>query len=143
MALNGVYQGERYITREWPVASGTLAGAPVMSITFEPGVAQTSESTATKSWTLADGTVVQRPVFGVGNTVGSVTVALNGTWAFAVTGATSATPKNTIVYAVVTGNTVTSLTLTVGTNKVFGVVDSFLGKASATDTAVRIGNLIP
>ena len=51
------------------------------------------------------------------------------------TGATYATTPGTVVYRTAAGD----LTLTVGTNVKFGVVEFYRGELSATDTAVTIG----
>lgn len=63
------------------------------------------------------------------------TVSPTGTYAFDVTGATYATTPGTVVYRTAAGD----LTLTVGTNVKFGVVEFYRGELSATDTAVTIG----
>jgi hypothetical protein len=138
VALIQVYKGNSMQDREWPVASGTNAGTAVVSISNEPGVTLTNRGDSTLTKVIGTITITI-PSGGVGNLPNSATVAVNGTYRGAVTGATSATPKNTLVYAVVSAGAVTELTLTVGTNTKFGVVDSFLGKASATDTAIKIG----
>lgn len=133
--LKEVYAYTPGKTREWPVASGTLEGTALVSASNQPGVAITNESTVVKTNTLGTAYTISYPGGAVGQTPGNVTVAVDGTFAGAVVGATSATVKNTLVYIDNTG----ALTLTVGSNVKFGVVDSFLGKASATDTAVKIG----
>jgi len=135
-----VYKYTEEKVREWPVPAGTLKRSPVLSISNEPGftLGPRSDSTVTFGPNV-DGVTITQPNGLVGQTAGSASVATDGTWSYPVTGATSATPKNTLVYAVVSGGAVTSLTLTVGSNVKFGVVDSFLGKASAQDTAVKIG----
>lgn len=63
------------------------------------------------------------------------TVTYTGTYAFDVAGASVATAPGTVVYRTAGG----ALTLTVGSNVKFGVVEFFRGSASATDTAVTIG----
>jgi hypothetical protein len=138
VTLTQVYKGDSEQDREWPVAAGTNAGTAVLSISNQAGVTLTNrgDSVLTKQIGYISITI---PSGGVGNLPDSATVAVNGTYRGAVTGALSTTPKNTLVYAVVAGGLVTELTLTVGTNTKFGVVDSFLGKASASDTAIKIG----
>lgn len=139
MATNQVYQYTKGETREWPVPSGTLPGAAVLSASNQPGVCLTGRGDNTVTKTRADGTVITRPNGAPGQRSDSATVATDGSWAFPVTGATGATAKNTLVYAVVSSGAVTSLTLTAGSNVKFGVVDSYPGKASASDTVVKIG----
>ncbi|MET4703033.1 hypothetical protein [Frigoribacterium sp. UYMn621] len=138
VTLTQVYKGDSSQDREWPVASGTNAGTAVVSISNQPAVTITNrgDSTLTKQIGYISITI---PSGGVGNLPGSATIAVNGTYRGAVTGAGSSTPKNTSVFAVVAGGLVTELTLTAAGNTKFGVVDSFLGKASASDTAIKIG----
>lgn len=146
MALNQVYKYSPEKVREAPVPSGTVSGAALLLANNQPAVALTARSDATKTVTHADGVTVTFPIYGIGQTAGSATVATDGSWAFPVTGATTSTPKNTPVYAITSGSagsyTVTSLTLTVGSNIPFGATDSFLGKGTAARTVVKIG-LIP
>lgn len=63
------------------------------------------------------------------------TITFSGTYAFPVAGATVATAPGTLVYRETDGD----LTLTEGTNVLFGRVEFFRGTDSATDTAVTIG----
>lgn len=139
MATNQIRQYSREKTTEWLVPAGTLAGAPVVDINNVPGVALTDRAGQFKSFTLADGSTVTRPTTAVGQAAGSSTVAIDGTWRLAVTGVSAATPKNTLVYAVVAAGAVTSLTLTASGNSLFGKVDNPLGQATAARTAVKIG----
>jgi hypothetical protein len=139
MALNMLYKYSATKTQTWPVPSGTVAGQPVVSITNEPGVALTSRGDARLTVGSSTGTQITEPGGGVGNIATEATVARDGTFILAVTGVTSATPKNTQVYAVVSGGAVTSLTTTVGSNPLFGKVVSALGQASASAVAVEVG----
>lgn len=139
MALNQVQEYDHNKTRQWVVPAGTLSGAAVISISNEPGVTLTTRGDAVVTKTLADGSVITRPNVAPGVRADSAVVAVDGSWAFPVVGASVTTPKNTLVYAVVAAGAVTSLTLTVGTNTKFGVTDSPLGKALATETTVKIG----
>lgn len=135
--LKQVYAFNRNLTREWPVAAGTLAGDAQVSISNQPGVAITNRGDATLTKEIGPISLTI-PAGGFGNLADSATVAVDGSWAGPVTGATAATPKNTPVFATVAAGVVTELTLTAGGTP-FGVVDSFLGKASATETVVKIG----
>lgn len=139
MALNMLYKYSSAKTQTWPVPSGTVAGQPVVSITNEPGVALTSRGDARLTVGAAPGTVITEPGGGVGNITTEATVARDGTFILPVTGVTSSTPKNTQVYAIVSAGAVTSLTLTVGSNPLFGKVVSALGQASASAVAVEVG----
>jgi len=139
MAQNLVYDFTQKLVREWPVASGILSGAPVLSVSKEPGVTITARSDATKTDTLPDGSTITYAIGSAGQTAGSATVATDGSWFFPVIGASATTPKNTKVYQIEASGL---LTLTVGTTPVnasFGVVDSNLGTALAAKTTVKIG----
>jgi hypothetical protein len=138
VALTQVYKGDSSQDREWPVAAGTNAGTAVVSISNQAGVTLTNRGDSTLTKQIGNISITI-PSGGVGNLPDSATVAVNGTYRGAVTGATSGTAKNTLVYAVVAAGLVTELTLTAAGNTKFGVVDSFLGKASSTDTAIKIG----
>lgn len=72
---------------------------------------------------------------GVGLADNEATVSPTGSYAFPVTGATSATARGTAVY-LTSGNVVT---LTASGNTKFGIVEFFRGELSATDTVVTIG----
>lgn len=134
--LKQVYAYTPSLVREWPVAVGTLKGTAVVAAGSEqPGVTITNEPSVVRTSELGGAYSITFPGNDVGNTAGNATVATDGTFAGAVTGASATTAKNTLVYLVSDG----TLTLTASGNTKFGVVDSFLGKASATDTAVKIG----
>lgn len=139
MALNMLYKYSPAKTQTWPVPAGTLAGSPVVSIANVPGVALTSRGDTRLTVGLSTGTQITEPGGGVGNIATEATVARDGTFVLPVTGVTAATPKNTPVYAVVAAGVVTSLTLTVGANVLFGKIVSALGSASAAAAAVEVG----
>lgn len=140
-ALVQVYAYDQNKTRPWPVPSGTQAGTAVISPAGnQPGVTITArgDSTVVKSLvgtassiTLANG--------GFNNKADEATVAVDGSWAGAVTGVSGTTPLGTLVYAVISSGAITSLTLTATGNTLFGAVDSPLGQASASDCTVKIG----
>lgn len=137
--FTSVYAYDQAETREWPVPSGTLAGTPVLSTAKEAGFTLTARGDATTSKTLAGGYSLTYPSGPVGVRDDSAIVAVNGSWAGPVTGATSATTRNTPVYYVVADGTLTLTDVDAATTPFFGVVDSYPGKASATDTTVKIG----
>lgn len=141
MATNQVFAYSPEKTREWLAPSGLTTGSPIIDpVSNQAGVALTSRPDVTITKTHADGSTITFLANTTGQTTNSVTVATDGTWWFPVVGASSATPKGTLVYAVVTSGVITGgLTLTVGSNVKYGVVDSFPGKASSSNTAVKIG----
>lgn len=105
-----------------------------------PGVAYTPSGGHTISKTVGAVTISGVPDGGVGLDALDVSVAVDGTWEFPVTGATGATVNGTPVYAVVASGKITELTLTVSTNKLFGVVNNPQGYTpSASKVCVKIG----
>jgi hypothetical protein len=137
--FTNVYAFDQQEVREWPVASGTLAGTPVLSAAKEPAFTITARGDAQVTKTLAGGYSFTYPAGPVGVRTDSAIVATDGSWAGPVTGATSATTRNTPVYFVVADGTLTLTDVDTTTTPFFGVVDSYEGKASATDTTVKIG----
>lgn len=133
--FTNVYDYTQSKTRPWPVPSGTLAGTPLLSSANEPGFTLTARGDTTSTKTLAGGYSLSYPSGPVGVLDTEAIVATDGSWAGPVTGATSGTARNTPVYITAGG----VLTLTATSNTFFGVVDSYPGKASATDTTVKIG----
>lgn len=142
MALN---MTRRYKKSEvWPVPDGTVSGTAVVSSSAsgrQPGVALTPEGGATTSATVGPYTVTY-PSGGVGLLDNFATVAVDGAFRFAVVGATASTAVNTPVYAVLSTDTVTGLTLTAGTNVPFGKIDRFIGESDATECSVWIGDYV-
>lgn len=123
MALNTLYKSTE--TRELTVPSGAVAGEPV-NVGGLVGVLLTSRGN-----TVVNG----EDRGGIGNRDNAATVALNGTFIMPVTGVTSSTLQGAPVYI----TTARALTLTVGTNVLFGVVDGYPGKQTASACAVKIG----
>ena len=135
--LRLVYDYTDSLTREWPVASGTVKGTAVLDPAgHQPGVTLTPRGDSTATATLAGGYSITYDNGAVSQRSDSATVATDGTWSGPVTGATSSTAKGTKVYYVTADG---SLTLTAGSNVYFGVVDTYPGKGSASATAVKIG----
>lgn len=145
MALNNFKDYTHSLTREWAVASGTLAGTLVVNANSgQVGVTITARGDATKTKTLPDGSSITYAIGGVGNKPGSATVAVDGTWLFPVTGVTAGdtglasgggTPAGTKVYQTSGG----ALTLTATSNTLVGIVDD--GYIVGTSTPVQIGAL--
>jgi hypothetical protein len=133
--LSQAYAYTEEKVREWPVPSGTAKGTAILSASNQPGVTLTPRGDATASKTLGGVYTLTYPNGAVGQRSDSAQVATDGSWAGPVVGATSSTAKNTLVYIDSTG----ALTLTASGNTKFGVVDSYPGKASSTDTTVKIG----
>jgi len=139
MALNMIHKYTK--TEVWPVVSGVVSGDAVTSINGQPGVALTSRGDAVKSFTVGPYTISGIPSGGVGNNTAEATVAIDGAFAFDVTGVTAATPKNTIVYSEgAAGADVTSLTLTASTNLPFGKIDRVIGETGVTQASVWLGD---
>lgn len=142
MALNMV---TKYKTTEvWPVPDGTLSGAAVVSSSAsgrQPGVALTSEGGATASATVGPYTITY-PSGGIGLLDNQATVAVDGSFRFAVTGVSASTVINTPVYAVLSSDTVASLTLTASTNPPFGKTGRYIGESGSTEIEVIIGDYV-
>lgn len=134
--LSPVYAYNPRNTRSWQVPAGTLEGTALVSSSNQPAVTLTPRGDSTASTSLGGAYTITYNNGPVGQRSDSATVATDGTWAGPVTGATSTTAEGTLVYYAPADG---SLTLTATGNVQFGVVDAYPGKASATDTAVRIG----
>lgn len=135
MAVNKVYRENPENNRERPVPVGTQPGTPLI-INARPAVTLTARGDATVTETRADGSVVTYSNGGVGNLPDSATVAFDGTWEFAVAGATTTTANEVSVYITSAG----ALTLTVGTNTLYGLTDYPRDYAKVAGRApVRIG----
>jgi len=121
MALNMLYKYSENLTRSWPVPDPTLSGDPRL-VAGVPCVALTSR-----------GDSAAPAIGGVGNPPTEATVATDGTFILAVTGATTSTAKGTVVYI----TPANALTLTESTNTRFGVVDGRV--LSASSVPVKVG----
>ena len=142
MALNQIMrdvESQRFVAKVGNnVAPGTplvLAGVPVVTITGS-GDYKPAGSAVVSSNGVSIPLGPQRG--GIGLKDDHATVSPTGAYALPVAGASAAaiTPGATKVYFNATNDT---LTLTVGTNELFGVAEWFRGETSATDTVVRIG----
>lgn len=135
MAINKIYAEDQSKNREATVPAGTQPGVPLIA-DGRPSVTLTAEPTATKSKTLADGTVITWKNGGVGNAAGKATVAVDGTFEFAVTGTTTGTGNGVEVFITAGG----ALTLTLTGNTHYGWTDYPVGyRKEAGRAAVRIG----
>lgn len=104
------------------------------------GIAYVNSGGFTTSETLGGATTSGIPAGGVGLDALQVSVATDGSYEFAVTGASASTPNGTPVYAVVASGKITSLTLTEGTNVLWGHVNNPQDYvASASAICVKIG----
>jgi len=104
------------------------------------GVAYTNSGGYTGSESIGGMTVSGIPQGGVGLDALQVSVATDGTYEFPVTGAGPTTDNGTAVYAVVASEKITELTLTVGTNTLWGYVNNPQDYVAASGVAcVKIG----
>lgn len=139
MALNVIFSDIRSERRARPVGNNVAPGTPIIN-GGQPAV------TLTGSRDYAGNAI---SVTGNGETIviaggrggeslpddDYATITFSGTYTFPVAGASTATEPGTLVYIETDGD----LTLTEGTNTLFGRVEFWRGKDSATDTAVTIG----
>lgn len=136
MATNKVFNGIESRNRERQVPAGTQPGTPLI-INTRPAVTLTARGDATKTSVLPGGYSITFGNGGAGNLPDSASVAFDGTWLFeGVTGVTTTTGQDVAVYLTSAG----ALTLTVGTNTLYGYTDYPRDFAKATGrAAVRIG----
>lgn len=121
MALNKIFQSTEKDHRERIVPSGTLPGTPLL-INGRPVVALTARGDATRTDTtsLPGGlTSITYKVGGASNLADRASVAYDGTWEFAVTGATTSTLSDVEVFITSGG----VLTLTSTSNTHYGWTD--------------------
>lgn len=126
VSTGAVYSSTDNLRRPWVNPTTISAGTAVISASDQPGIAITGTGDSAKA-PLVLGPYTITPAAGTGGGVGNegkeFSAAVDGTWEFPVTGGLTTTPNNTLVYAVVSSGDITSLTLTVGSNKKYGVVD--------------------
>lgn len=149
MAFPVVSTGEAFSSTDaqrevWALASFENAEVAVGTALLnngKAGVAYTNSGGFTgPSETLGGMTISGIPTGGVGLDALEVSVARDGTYEFPVTGASSSTVNGTPVYAIVASGKITELTLTVGSNTLWGHVNNpqdFVASASAI--CVKIG----
>lgn len=128
MATNKVFKETEGRNRERLLAEVTQPTTPPTSILpgvpvrFADGsaVSLTASPNATRTETLTGtGVSVTYPIGGVGNQAGAASFAFDGTWEFAVTGATTSTASGVTVYITNAG----ALTLTSTSATAYGVTD--------------------
>jgi hypothetical protein len=142
MALNKIWAYTQEKVRERPVAANTQPGTPHLQGSagfYRPAVALTARGDATRTTTnIGNGvTSITYTVGGVGNASDSASVAFDGGYEFQVAGALTSTGQDVPVY--ITSATGT-LTLTVGSNILFGFTDYPVGYVKEAGRAVvRIG----
>lgn len=138
MALNKIFQSTEKDHRERIVPVGTLPGTPLI-VNSRPAVALTARGDATRTDTAglpAGLTSITYKVGGASNLPDRASVAFDGTWEFAVTGATTSTTSDTEVF--ITSGGVLTLTSTGNTH--FGWTDYPRDyRKEAGRAAVRIG----
>ena len=123
----------------WAVTSEVAVGTALLKGT-RAGVAYAPSGGFTSSITVGAITMSGIPVGGVGLDALECSVATDGSYEFPITGATAATANGTLVYAVVASGLITGLTLTVGTNTLWGVVNNPQDyAASGAVSCVKIG----
>lgn len=125
----------------WPVASEVAVGTALLNGT-RAGVAYANSGghTRTDAVSAAPASISGIPDGGVGLSALEASVATDGTYEFAVTGADGTTANGTAVYAVVASGKITSLTLTSTSNTLWGVINNpkdYVG--SASKSCVKIG----
>ena len=132
MAFPVVSTGEAFSSTDalrevWNLASFENAEVAVGTALINngrAGVAYTASGGFTESQTVGGMTVSGIAAGGVGLDALQVSVATDGSYEFPVTGATTSTVNGTKVFAVVASGKITSLTLTEGSNALFGFVNN-------------------
>lgn len=123
----------------WPVTAEVAAGTALLNGT-RAGVAYTASGGHTIAKTVGPYSISGVPDGGESLDALEVSVATDGTYEFPVTGATSGTANGTLIYAVVAGGKITSLTTTSTSNTLWGVVNNPKDyTASASAICVKIG----
>jgi len=122
MALSTVFSPAKP-AEVWVSATTVGPDVPVISVGDQPGLTSTGTGDFTASETFGPYTLSGIPNGSVGLAAKEVAVYVDGTFALPVTGGLTTTAQNVVVYAVVAAGAITSLTLTVGTNKVYGKVN--------------------
>jgi hypothetical protein len=148
MALN---MTQKYTKTEvWEVGSNKAPGTAVVQATSgfpasgsapRPGVTITGSGDYSKATTVGPYSITG-PAGAPGLAATRATVAIDGAFRFPVTGATNAIAAGTVIYAVLSGSNVTSLTTTSTGNTPFGIIDRFIGEESATECSIWIGRFV-
>lgn len=123
----------------WPVTAEVAKGTALLNGS-RAGVAFTASGGHTTSQSLGGMTISGIADGGVGLAALEASVAVDGTFEFAVTGATASTANGTKVYAIVSSGAITGLTTTASGNTLWGTVNNPKGYAPANGIAcVKIG----
>lgn len=131
----------------WKIATECAVGTALLNGT-RPGVAYVNSGghTRTDANSANPASITGIPDGGVGLDALQVTVATDGTYEFAVTGATIAgavglAANGTLVYAAVTSGRPTSLTLTATSNTLYGIINNPQDYVPSADgiACVKIG----
>lgn len=138
MALNRIFKGDDRKNRARVVPEGTVSGDFLLS-NARPAVALTSRGDATVSEEVGPGlTLSGIPSGGASLNADQATLGFDGTYALPVSGVTPTTASDVAVY--ITGGATPTLTLTVGSNTLFGYTDYPEGyNKIAGEAPVRIG----
>lgn len=123
IATQEVFAHTEALCEVWTAISTVGSGAALMSANSQPAVGMTGTGDYTTSEVVGPYTLSGIPAGGVGLVGKEISVAVDGTWEFPVTGGLTSTAQNTIVYAVVATGEITSLTLTATGNVAFGKVN--------------------
>ena len=113
----------------WPVTAEVAVGTALIALDGKKaGVAYTNSGGHTRSdaYSQAPATLTGIPDGGVGLAALECSVACDGSYEFAVAGATNTgqAQNGTDVYAIVTAGRITGLTLTVGSNVLWGTINN-------------------
>lgn len=129
------------LRERWPVTTEVDVGTALINGT-RAGVAYAPSGGFTRSEDLGPYTISGIPAGGVSLDALEASVATDGTYEFAVTGATANTANGTAVYAVVSSGRITSLTTSDGSgaNTLWGFINNPKDyAASASAICVKIG----
>lgn len=139
MALNKIFASTQSLHRERPVTAGTQPGIPVLS-GARPAVTLTAAGGSTKTQTTGLPLGMSSVTFtngGVGNLADNATLAFDGTFEFAVTGASATTTASDVEVFITSGGV---LTLTSSGNTHYGWTDYPRDyRKEASRAPVRIG----
>lgn len=121
MAKNNVFPYTELLTEFWDLGKTVAPGVPVVGGPngAQPGVTLTGTGDYTVSQKVGPYTVSGIPRGGATLAPKEASIATDGTWEFAVTGADLTTAQNALVYITGAG----ALTLTATGNKVYGKVN--------------------
>lgn len=125
----------------WPVTTEVAVGTALLN-GIRAGVAYTASGGFVRADAVTGAPVTYSgiPSGGIGLDALKASVATDGSYEFPVAGAVVGTANGVSVYAVVASGKVTGLTLTLGTNTLWGVVNNPTDYVAASGVAcVKIG----